>query len=98
MEDQLILDRYRLISEAGSGGFATVQLAWDTVIKRRVAIKCIQLDQQATARLDAGPAKMPAENCPDGKAPSGNSYRRMARGAILHVDSYRSGICFESGG
>lgn len=59
MEDRLILDRYRLISEAGSGGFATVQLAWDTVIKRRVAIKCIQLDRQATARLDAGPAKMP---------------------------------------
>ena len=42
--DQLILGRYRLIAEAGSGGFASVQLAWDTRIQRRVAIKCIQLN------------------------------------------------------
>lgn len=59
MEDRLTLDRYRLISEAGSGGFATVQLAWDTVIKRRVAIKRILLEAQATARIDAGPTKVP---------------------------------------
>jgi len=39
----LILNRYRPISEAGSGGFATVQLAWDTRIQRRVAIKIISL-------------------------------------------------------
>ncbi|MEG2517701.1 MAG: serine/threonine-protein kinase [Raoultibacter sp.] len=44
-DQQLILNRYRPISEAGSGGFATVQLAWDTRIQRRVAIKCIKLDQ-----------------------------------------------------
>ncbi|MDM8288066.1 serine/threonine-protein kinase [Slackia piriformis] len=60
MEDQLILGRYRLIAEAGSGGFATVQLAWDTLIKRRVAIKCIRLDEQRTAPVEPGvPAKMP---------------------------------------
>ena len=52
MEDQLILGRYRLIAEAGSGGFATVQLAWDTLIKRRVAIKCIRLDEQRTAPVE----------------------------------------------
>ena len=40
----LILNRYRPIQEAGKGGFATVQVAWDTRIQRRVAIKCIQLD------------------------------------------------------
>lgn len=46
MQDQLILNRYRPISEAGSGGYATVQLAWDTRIQRRVAIKCIQLKEE----------------------------------------------------
>ena len=40
---QLILDRYRPMSEAGAGGFATVQVAWDTQMQRKVAIKCIKL-------------------------------------------------------
>ena len=40
---QLILDRYRPMSEAGAGGFATVQVAWDTQMRRKVAIKCIEL-------------------------------------------------------
>ena len=40
---QLILDRYRPMSEAGAGGFATVQVAWDTQMRRKVAIKCIDL-------------------------------------------------------
>ncbi|MEG0757268.1 MAG: serine/threonine-protein kinase [Raoultibacter sp.] len=48
--EQLILNRYRPISEAGSGGFATVQVAWDTRIQRRVAIKCIQLDESQAYR------------------------------------------------
>lgn len=46
MSDELLLNRYRLISKAGSGGFATVFVAWDTRIKRRVAIKCIQLQDE----------------------------------------------------
>ncbi|MEG2261642.1 MAG: serine/threonine-protein kinase [Raoultibacter sp.] len=54
-DQQLILNRYRPISEAGSGGFATVQLAWDTRIQRRVAIKCIKLDDEITRGIDGLP-------------------------------------------
>lgn len=49
MQGDLILGRYRRISQAGAGGFATVQLAWDTRIQRRVAIKCLRLDRHAAA-------------------------------------------------
>ena len=42
----LILNRYRPITIAGKGGFSTVQVAWDTRILRRVAIKCLQLDER----------------------------------------------------
>ena len=48
--EQLILNRYRPIAQAGSGGFGTVQIAWDTRIQRRVAIKCIQLDESQAFR------------------------------------------------
>ncbi len=49
----LILDRYRVINEAGSGGYATVQHGYDTRLKRDVAIKCIPLSpaEEAQARL-----------------------------------------------
>lgn len=40
----LILNRYRPLEQAGSGGFATVVAAWDTRIQRRVAMKCLPLD------------------------------------------------------
>ena len=36
---QLILDRYRIIDKAGAGGYGTVQHAYDTRLKRDVAIK-----------------------------------------------------------
>lgn len=42
-EEQLILGRYRVLAEAGTGGFGTVQLAWDTRMQRRVAVKVIDL-------------------------------------------------------
>ncbi len=48
-QGDLILGRYRVISRAGSGGFATVQLAWDTRIQRRVAIKCLRLEKSVAA-------------------------------------------------
>lgn len=40
---ELLLNRYRVIDHLGSGGFASVVVAWDTRIRRNVAIKCIPL-------------------------------------------------------
>ena len=39
--DRLILDRYRVEATLGSGGFGTVVHAWDTRIKRPVAVKTL---------------------------------------------------------
>lgn len=47
----LILDRYQPTYEAGSGGFATVVVAWDTRIQREVAIKCLPLEDATTRTL-----------------------------------------------
>lgn len=60
---QLILDRYRVIEQAGFGGYGTVQHAFDTHLKRDVAIKCIALseDEVARARLLALEARMAAD-------------------------------------
>ena len=49
----LILDRYQPTYEAGSGGFATVIVAWDTRIQREVAIKCLSLEDASTRTLSA---------------------------------------------
>ena len=59
----LILDRYRVIDQAGSGGYGTVVHAFDTHLKRDVAIKCIELseDELAAARLEALGARMAAD-------------------------------------
>lgn len=46
----LILDRYEPIGTAGTGGFGTVQIAWDPRIQRRVAIKTIQLTEHDAYR------------------------------------------------
>lgn len=46
----LILDRYRVIDQAGSGGYGTVVHAFDTHLKRDVAIKCIELSEDELAR------------------------------------------------
>ena len=40
----LILNRYRLLEEAGAGGYGTVHVAWDPRIQRRVAIKEMSVD------------------------------------------------------
>ena len=43
MARPLILDRYRPIATSGVGGTGIVQIAWDTRIQRRVAIKRLPL-------------------------------------------------------
>lgn len=59
----LILDRYRIIGTAGAGGYATVFRAYDTHLKRDVAIKRIELSAadvehaQAIARETAEAAR-----------------------------------------
>lgn len=61
---QLILNRYKPLAEAGAGGFATVQVAWDTRIQRKVAIKCIPLseaDLQRAALPGANAIVLPNE-------------------------------------
>lgn len=47
---QLILDRYRVVGKAGAGGYGTVLRAYDTHLKRDVAIKCIELSEADVAR------------------------------------------------
>ncbi|MEE0706696.1 MAG: hypothetical protein UCH28_09985, partial [Adlercreutzia sp.] len=79
---QLILDRYRVIGQAGAGGYGTVQHAFDTHLKRDVAIKCITLseDEVARARLVALEARMAAalEDEQDGAAGSTASSAAVA--------------------
>ena len=55
MEQQLILDRYRPLAELGDGGFATVTLAWDTRMQRRVAIKRLKLPRDHTGAILQNP-------------------------------------------
>jgi serine/threonine protein kinase len=43
MTAPLILNRYRLLETRGKGGFGTVDVAWDSRLQRRVAIKRIPL-------------------------------------------------------
>jgi eukaryotic-like serine/threonine-protein kinase len=51
---KLILDRYRLLGEAGAGGYGTVMVAKDPRIQRKVAIKAIPLTE-----IDALRAALP---------------------------------------
>ena len=52
--DELLLGRYLPEREAGSGGFAQVIVAWDTRIQRRVAIKCLPIDDATDVVGPAG--------------------------------------------
>ncbi|MCF0103794.1 MAG: serine/threonine protein kinase [Eggerthellaceae bacterium] len=46
MARPLILNRYRPKGEVGKGSFSTVVAAWDTMLQRDVAIKCVALDKE----------------------------------------------------
>ena len=48
--DELLADRYRLDGILGAGGMAEVHRAWDTRLRRFVAIKLFQLGTDAVAR------------------------------------------------
>ncbi|MCL1879373.1 MAG: serine/threonine protein kinase [Actinomycetia bacterium] len=45
MANELILQRYRLLENAGRGGFSTVEVAWDTRLQRKVAVKRLGQEQ-----------------------------------------------------
>lgn len=47
---QLILDRYRVKKKAGAGGYGSVYHAYDTKLKRNVAIKTIEVSEADMAR------------------------------------------------
>ena len=53
-QGDLLLGRYVFEGEAGKGGFASVMAAWDTRIERRVAIKCMPLDESTGALFPEG--------------------------------------------
>ena len=54
VSDNLLADRYQLIEPIGIGGMAEVHRAWDTVLRRHVAIKMFQpgFDPAAAQRFD----------------------------------------------
>lgn len=60
---KLILDRYRLLGEAGAGGYGTVMVAKDPRIQRKVAIKTIPLTE-----TDALRAALPGADAVAGSA------------------------------
>lgn len=49
--DQLLLNRYRIISKLGRGGFADVYRAFDTRMEREVAIKHIHVRRHSAERV-----------------------------------------------
>ncbi|HEY3317631.1 MAG TPA: serine/threonine-protein kinase [Coriobacteriia bacterium] len=51
MDQALILDRYRPLTELGSGGHASVALAYDTKMGRRVAIKRLPLPVDSAGHM-----------------------------------------------
>ena len=75
LSQQIILERYRVIERAGRGGYATVLHAYDTLLKRDVAIKQIEIsaDDLERARAQASMRVRPNAILPDGLEVSGNA-------------------------
>ena len=69
----LILDRYEPIGTAGSGGFGTVEIAWDPRIQRKVAIKTILLTEQDAYRAGL-PGAQAISHASDTTHGAGNGY------------------------
>ncbi|MDO4182084.1 MAG: serine/threonine-protein kinase [Coriobacteriia bacterium] len=59
MPQQLLLGRYRILEQAGQGGYGAVYVAWDTSLQRKVAIKEIQLSELDAYRAAQGHASAP---------------------------------------
>ena len=87
---QLILNRYRPMSEAGTGGFATVQVAWDTQMQRKVAIKCIELAHSASGYSPDEVANAASDPSGDGASAGGSPSKN--RSGRARVGGSRSGI------
>lgn len=64
---QLILNRYRVKKKAGSGGYGSVYHAYDTKLKRDVAVKAIEVSEadMARARLVAMEERLRGEFAAD---------------------------------
>lgn len=75
--DQLILNRYKPLTHAGSGGFGSVVVAWDTRIQRKVAIKTIQLSERDVAR-----AALPGANAVSARFAPSRSRQTGAQAAV----------------
>lgn len=50
--EELLLDRYIVLGDAGKGAFGSVIIGWDTRIERRVAIKCMPLEDTTGVLAD----------------------------------------------
>ncbi len=77
-KNDVILNRYKLLSVAGSGGFGEVCVAWDKRIQRKVAIKCIKLTESDVKR-----AALPGANAINSQSSSETSSHESAPTSLL---------------
>ena len=92
MDDSLILGRYRPLEKAGAGAFGTVQVAWDTTIQRKVAIKCISLSAADAIALADGARDSGAVSRGTGAYAGGDPY------AGEYADGYADGYADDFAG
>ncbi len=77
-QQDLLLGRYVAEGQAGQGGFASVVVAWDTRIQRRVAIKCMPLEE-AGALLPEGGSILLGESLDTSSVPGLEEARMAAK-------------------